>query len=109
MILTKIHSDECDVCQSLGDSAKGVAEENGFTYEKVDLNILARSHSALRDYIVHYHVSGVDGMIDLPLYVISTDSGSIQGSSVVETLEEVANLIESWKQWESSQKRSSAD
>ena len=104
MKLIKIYSDDCKVCRSIGDSARPLADEAGFVYEQVSLEDLASTPSPLRDYAINYHVSGVDGMIDLPIYVIQTDKGEVQGSGVVETLEEVSNLIYSWKQWEASVK-----
>jgi len=109
MILTKIHSNDCDVCASIGSQAKVLADENGFEYEEIQLEFLASDISAMRDYVVDYYVTPNDGMIDLPIYLISTDLGEIQGSSVVKDLEEVSNLIFSWNKWASSQKPSSAD
>ena len=105
MKLTKIYSNDCHVCVSLGSKAKPLANEAGFEYDEIELGVLASSHSTLRDYVISYHVQGVDGMIDLPIYVISTEQGNIQGSAVVEDLEEVSNLIFAWKTWESSQKQ----
>ena len=104
MKLTKIYSDDCHVCTSLGTKAIPLAKAAGWDYDAISLEELANNPSDLRDYVVNYHVSGVDGMIDLPVYVITTSQGSIQGSSVVENLDEVQNLIDSWKQWEVSQK-----
>ena len=105
MKLTKIHSDDCEVCMNLGDSASALAEQNGFQYDKVDLGYLAQNQSQLRDYVVGVYVAPNDGMVDLPIYVISTEDGNIQGSSIVSTLEEVENLIFAWKSWANSQKQ----
>ena len=104
MKLTKIYSNDCDVCNAIADSAKALADDCGFEYDSIDLKTLAHFQSPLRDYVIHYYVTPNDGMIDLPIFTISTDQGSIQGSSVVRDLEEVANLIQAWKKWESSQK-----
>ena len=109
MKLTKIYSDSCHICVTLGSRAKSLADENNFEYEEIQLEDLARSKSSLRDYVVSYYVASVDGMIDLPIYLISTDQGEIQGSSVVSNLKEVSNLIYSWNKWASSVKPSSAD
>ena len=109
MILTKIHSNDCDVCVSIGSRARALADENGFHYEEVQLEHFASSISPLRDYVIDYYVTPNNGMIDLPIYLISTDQGEIQGSSVVQNLEEVSNLIYSWSKWASSAKPSSAD
>ena len=105
MKLTKIHSDDCEVCMSLGDSASALAEENGFQYDKVDLSDLAQNNSPLRDYVVGVYVTPNDGMVDLPIYVLTTETGEIQGSSVVSTLKEVENLIFAWNKWALSQKQ----
>ena len=109
MKLTKIHSNDCDVCVSLGSQAKLLADENHFEYEEIQLEYFASNVSPLRDYVIDYYVTPNNGMIDLPIYLISTDQGEIQGSSVVQNLEEVSNLIYSWNKWAYSQKPSSAD
>ena len=109
MKLTKIHSDDCDVCMSIGSQAKPLAVENGFEYEEIQLEHFASSISPLRDYVIDYYVTPNNGMIDLPIYLISTDKGEIQASSIVQDLKEVSNLIFSWNKWVSSQKPSSAD
>jgi hypothetical protein len=109
MKLTKIHSNDCDVCVSLGSQAKLLADENHFEYEEIQLEYFASNVSPLRDYVIDYYVTPNNGMIDLPIYLISTDQGEIQGSSVVQNLEEVSNLIYSWNKWASSAKQSSAD
>ena len=105
MKLTKIHADDCEVCLTLGDSAKGVATENGFDYDEIELDYLANNPSPIRDYVVGFHLDE-QGMVEVPIYIITTDGGDIQGSSVVKKLEEVDNLIGAWKKWESSQKQS---
>lgn len=102
MRLTKIFSDDCDICRALGSSAQSVAEDNGFEYDEVELGTLARNPSNLKNYVVGYHVDE-DGMIDLPIYVITTARGEIQGSSVVKELKEVANLVDAWKKWKGKQ------
>ena len=105
MKLTKIHADDCEVCLSLGDSAKGVASDNGFEYDEIELDYLANNPSPIRDYVVGYHLDE-QGMVEVPIYIITTPEGNIQGSSVVKKLDEVVNLIGAWQKWESSQKQS---
>ena len=105
MKLTKIHSDDCEVCRELGDKATLVADKYDFQYEQVDVEVLARTPGPLRDYALQVHVAPDTGMIDLPIYVLTTEDGDIQGSSVVKTLDEVENLIFSWKSWANSQKQ----
>lgn len=102
--LTKVYATDCKVCETLGDGAKALAEEAGFEYQEVELSDLARDSSPIRDYVSHYYVDK-EGMVEIPIYLLSTDQGKIQGSSVVKTLEEVANLIAAWQKWESSQKQ----
>ena len=109
MKLTKIYADDCEVCQAIGDRAEPLATGFDFEYEEVELMALAAEPGAFRDYIVNYHVDPKTGMIDLPIYVISTEKGDIQGSGRVTNLEEVSNLIYSWQKWAYSAKPSSVD
>ena len=109
MKLTKIYADDCEVCKALGSSASAIAKNSDFEYEEVELMALAAEPGAFRDYIVNYHVDSNTGMIDLPIYVITTEKGDIQGSGRVTNLEEVSNLIYSWQKWASSAKPSSVD
>ncbi len=109
MKLTKIYADDCEVCQAIGDRAKPLADFADFSYEEVELMSVAAEPGDFRDYIVNYHVDPTTGMIDLPIYVITTEKGEVQGSGRVTNLEEVSNLIYSWQKWESSRKPSSVD
>ena len=109
MKLIKIYADDCEVCRELGSKASIIASDSDFAYEEVELMSLAAEPGAFRDYIVNYHVDSKTGMIDLPIYVITTDKDEIQGSGRVTNLDEVSNLIYSWQSWASSQKQSSAD
>ena len=97
------------MCQAIGDQAEPLATGFDFEYEEVELMALAAEPGAFRDYIVNYHVDPKTGMIDLPIYVISTEKGDIQGSGRVTNLEEVSNLIYSWQKWAYSAKQSSVD
>ena len=105
MKLTKIYADDCEVCRTLGDKAKSLADDNQFEYEELELIELSNRDTPMRSYIVSYHIDK-DGMVDIPIYVITNEQGMIQGSSVVKSLEEVENLIGAWKKWESLQKPS---
>ncbi len=109
MKLTKIYADDCEVCQAIGDRAEPLATGFDFEYAEVELMEVAAKPGDFRDYIVNYHVDPTTGMIDLPIYVITTDKDEIQGSGRVTNLEEVSNLILSWQKWASSAKQSSAD
>tara|TARA_R110001592_G_scaffold87890_2_gene259261 strand:+ start:1325 stop:1639 length:315 start_codon:yes stop_codon:yes gene_type:complete len=104
MKLTKIHAEDCEVCLTLGDSAKGIANTIGFDYDEIELDYLANNPSQIRDYVVGYHLDE-QGMVEVPIYIITTSEGDIQGSSVVKDIKEVDNLIGAWKKWESSQKQ----
>ncbi len=104
MLLTKIYANDCHVCQQLGDKAKTVAEEAGFVYGDVELSVLASGPSPIRDYVSNYHLDK-DGMVDLPIYVITTEQGVIQGSSVVKNLDEVTNLVAAWTKWSNTQNK----
>ena len=37
MKLTKIYADDCEVCRTLGDKAKSLADDNQFEYEELEL------------------------------------------------------------------------
>ncbi len=101
MKLCKIHANDCEVCATLGSSAKTLADENKFGYFEIELSELALNDSSLTQYIINYHVDE-EGMVDVPIYLILTEEYEIQGSAVVKTLEEVKNLIEAWKKWDAS-------
>ena len=102
--LIKIHSADCTICQTLGNKAIDVADEYEMSYEVVELGDLASGRSPLRDYVVSMYVTPNDGEIELPIFVVVTDEGHIQASGVVTTLEEVKNLVKSWKLWVTSKK-----
>ena len=101
MKLYKIYADDCEVCTKLGDSAKALADENGFEYGEIELSELAANPTPLTQYVVSYHVDE-ERMVEIPIYLILTEDLDIQGSAVVKTLEEVRNLIEAWKKWDAS-------
>ena len=102
--LIKIHSADCAICQAIGDKAIGVADEYELGYEVVELAELAATQSPLRDYVVSMYVEPNDGEIELPVFLVSTSDDRIQASGVVTTLEEVKNLVKSWKLWVTSKK-----
>jgi hypothetical protein len=102
--LIKIHSSDCAICQTIGDQAKSVADEYELGYEVVELTVLAATTSPLRDYVVSMYVEPNDGEIELPIFLVSTSEGYIQASGVVTNLEEVKNLVNSWKLWDTSKK-----
>lgn len=104
MKLIKIHSFDCPICAEIGDKYVALAEREGWDHQTVELEQLAAVESDLRTYVVNYHLEG-GGMVDIPIVVIETAEGEIQASSVVKNLTEIDNLIQSWKLWESSQKR----
>ena len=107
MQLVKIYDKTCDVCRMLAGIDEEIADDQGFFFRQHTLHELAATESALRDYVVNVYVSGVDGMIDIPIYLLITDREEIQASGVVQNVEELNNLITSWRQWESSQKQPS--
>lgn len=100
MKLYKIYANNCKVCEALGSSAKELADENGFDYLEIELEELTLNNTPLTQYVISYHVDE-ERMVDIPIYLILTDDLEIQGSAVVKNLEEVENLIEAWKKWDS--------
>ena len=100
MKLYKIYAEDCAVCATLGSSAKKLADENGFDYLEIELEELTLNNTPITQYVISYHVDE-ERMVDIPIYLILTDDLEIQGSAVVKNLEEVGNLIEAWKKWDS--------
>ena len=107
MNLIKIYDNSCDVCQMLAGLDEQVAEDNSFFFRKMTLKEVASNPSHIRDYTIQHYVEPNDGMVDIPIYLITSTKGKIEASGVVKTIEELNNLISSWKKWESSQKSSS--
>ena len=105
MELIKIYDPTCKICSLLAGLDEQVAEDEGFSFRKLTLQECASDPSQIRDYVVNVYVNpSPTGEIDIPIYLLSTPRGEIQASGVVETIQELNNLITSWKQWESSQK-----
>ena len=102
--LIKIHSADCAICQTIGNKAIDVADEYELSYEVIELAELAANQSPLRDYVVNMYVEPNDGEIELPVFLVSTPDGHIQASGVATTIEEVKNLVKSWKLWDTSKK-----
>jgi hypothetical protein len=106
--LIKIYDETCDVCKALEGSDSDLAKESGMGFEQTTLDELGGSLGALKDYVISYHVSATDGMIDIPVYIIMSEEGYIQASGVVKDLEELENLITAYQQWAASQSAKSA-
>jgi len=102
--LIKIHSADCAICQAIGNKAIDIADTYELGYEVVELSDLAANQSPLRDYVVGVYVTPNDGEIELPIFLVVTDEGHVQASGVVTTLDEVKNLVKSWKLWDTSKK-----
>jgi hypothetical protein len=102
MELTKLFDPTCDVCRMLDGLDDQIAEDNGFTFRKLTLKECAETPDHIRDYVVPMYVEPNDGVIDIPIYLISTSQGAIQASGVIKTIEELINLIEAWQKWDSS-------
>lgn len=103
-LLVKVFDETCHVCQELAGKDQELAQARGFEFNSVELADLATmpEDDPFRSYVVSYHVSPENGMVDLPIYVIVND-GAIQASSVVKTLEEITNVVDSWEVWLKSQ------
>ena len=106
MELIKVYDPTCKVCSMLAGYDEQVAEDEGFSFRKITLSDCAKNPSHIRDYVVNMYVNpSPNGEVDIPIYLLSTQQGAIQASSVVQTIQELKNLIISWKQWEVSQKQ----
>ena len=102
MELIKIYDVTCDVCSMLAGIDEQVAEDNGMSFQKITLEECAATPSFIRDYIVPMYVVPNDGQIDIPIYLIVSSENEIQGSGVVQTIQELKNLITSHQLWASS-------
>lgn len=68
-----------------------VAEDNDMFFRQMTIEQVATNPSPIRDYVVDHHV--VDGDIDVPIYLISTQQGQVLSSGLIKTIEELKNLI----------------
>ena len=108
MELIKLYDPTCDICSMLAGYDEQIAEDNGLLFRKMTLSECARNPSRIRDYVVPMYVTPNDGEIDIPIYLITAQYGAIQASGVIKTIEELNNLITSWKKWDTLQNASSA-
>ena len=104
MELIKIYDKTCDICSLLAGIDEEIADDNGMFFRQITVEECAKNPSHIRDYVINVFVNPNDGKIDIPVYLIATPQGAIQASGVIKTAEELNNLINSWKTWESSQK-----
>ena len=91
MELTKIYDKTCDICQMLAGIDEQVAEDNDLFFRQMTIEEVAKNPSHIRDYVVAHHV--IDGDIDVPIYLISTQQGRVLVSGLVKTIGELKNLI----------------
>ena len=98
----------CDVCSMLAGIDEEIADDNGMFFRQLTLEECAKNPSYIRDYVVNVYVNPNEGMIDIPIYIISNQLGQIQASGVIKTAEELTNLITSFQKWATSQNASSA-
>lgn len=91
MELTKIYDKTCDICQMLAGIDEQVAEDNDMFFRQITLEECAKNPSPIRDYVVAHHV--VDGDIDIPIYLISSQQGEVLSSGLIKTVSELKNLI----------------
>ena len=104
MNLIKVYDKTCDVCQMLAGIDEQIAEDSDLFFRQSTLAEVAKNPSSHRDYIIQHYVDPEDGMVDIPLYLITSSQGEVQASGVVKTVEELKNLIEAWQKWDSSPK-----
>ena len=104
MNLLKIYDKTCDVCAMLAGIDEQIAEDQNLFFRQITLSEAAKNPSTHRDHLIQNYVDPESGMIDIPVYLITNRSGTVEASGVVKTVEELKNLIEAWTKWESSQK-----
>ena len=92
MKLTKIYSEDCDVCAALGRVAEPQAIDRGWSYEELALSDVATNPSPIRDYVSAHHLDE-EGMVSIPIYIFSEDSGEVLSSGVVSDEAELAGVF----------------
>lgn len=100
MELLKIYDPTCTICSMLAGIDEEIAEEEAFFFRKITLEDVAKNPSSARDVVKDRYV-GDDGLVDIPIYMISSDQGEVLADGVVQTVEELKNLISAYRQWES--------
>lgn len=100
MELLKIYDPTCVICSMLAGIDEEIAEEESFFFRKITLENVARNPSTARDVIKERYV-GDDGLVDLPIYMIMSQQGTVVTDGVVQNVEELKNLISAYRQWES--------
>jgi hypothetical protein len=106
MNLIKIFDTTCDICSMLAGIDETIAADNGLFFRKIELKELAAKPSHIKDYIIPMYVEPNDGMVDIPIYIIETPNKEIQASGVIKSAEELNNLIDAFRKWESSRVKS---
>lgn len=101
MELLKIYDPTCAICSMLAGIDEEVAVEENLHFRKVTLSDVAKSPSPACTSIKESYVQD-DGMVDLPIYMVISPQGEVQADGVVQTVEELKNLINAWKTWASS-------
>ena len=104
MNLIKVYDKTCDVCAMLAGIDEQVAEDRSLFFRQITLAEAAKNPSTHRDHLIQNYVDPESGMIDIPVYLITNSSGTVEASGVVKTIGELKNLIEAWAKWESFQK-----
>lgn len=102
--IVKIFDETCDVCKALTEQGDvGAVTSRGYALRVVEMNEVAAmpEDDPFRGYIVNYHVDET-GMIDLPIYAI-IDGPMLQASGVIQNLDELNNLLDSWEKWKRTQ------
>ena len=104
MNLVKVYDKTCDVCAMLAGIDEQIAEDHDLFFRQVTLSEAAKNPSTHRDHLIENYVDPESGMIDIPVYILTTKQGTVQASGVVKTAAELKNLIEAYQKWESFQK-----
>ena len=99
MNLIKVYDKTCDICQMLAGIDEQIAEDSDLFFRKSTIEEVAKNPSSHRDHIIKTFVDPSDGMIDVPIYLITTPQGEVQASAIVKSVDGLKHLIENWQKW----------
>lgn len=97
MNLIKVYDKTCDVCAMLAGIDEQIAEDHDLFFRQRTLEEVAKNPSPERNHLIQHYVGADDGMIDIPIYLLVTNQGTVKASGVIKTIEELKNLIEAWE------------
>ena len=100
----KVYASDCEVCQSLKDRDEKLVRGLGYDFEAIPLESMSGKTNNISMYVVNYHVDK-EGMVDVPIYLITTgEQNRIQASTVAKDIEDVRALHTAWEQYQAATK-----